>query len=223
MPRSSLLTHAGPCAARVARKHCISFSVAVLLTPVHTLKCCSRGRLCHCSELLLALIAVGTLVGGALWAGRDATAKQRGGGGSGDGGGAASADLPAQEVTPVLAAVFFVAASAVLLLLYLFINYIGIIMVRRLDCLSASERLSAMAVCAESARCIRKTKFDICQSFLGPRCLQAVLTCAVQSDPPSCMPQSPCIEDSTQQAFCQLPTAGCPCRSCCSVQQQSRG
>ena len=74
---------------------------------------------------------MGTLVGGALWAGRDATAKQRGGG-SGDGSGAASADLPAQEVTPALAAAFFVAASAVLLLLYLFINYIGYIMVRGL-------------------------------------------------------------------------------------------
>ena len=72
-------------------------------------------------------------MGGALWAGRDATAKQRGGGGSGDGSGGASADLPAQEVTPALAAAFFVAASAVLLLLYLFIDYIGYIMVRGLD------------------------------------------------------------------------------------------
>ncbi len=84
------------------------------------------------SELLMALIAVGTLAGGALWAGRDAVAQQRGGGGGERG--AASAELPAQEVTPALAAAFFVAASAVLLLLYLFIDYIGLVMVRRTAC-----------------------------------------------------------------------------------------
>ena len=81
------------------------------------------------SELLMALIAVGTLVGGALWAGQDAALLDDSSGGRGGGSESSSAGLATQEISAGLAGVMFVMASVVLLMLYFLINYITLIMV----------------------------------------------------------------------------------------------
>lgn len=78
----------------------------------------------------MALIAVGTLVGGALWAGQDAAVQNDSSGGGGGGTESSSPGLASQEISAGMAGVMFVMASVVLLMLYFLINYITLIMVR---------------------------------------------------------------------------------------------